>query len=105
MEQSNNELILKIARKRVAFKKHFTVYILLNLLLWVLFFFLFKGKEDKTFFNAILFLFLAWTIIIIGHYYFAMKWNKKMLDKEVESLMKEKEKEEDLKVQEFKTEN
>ena len=84
----NNALVLKTAKRRVAFKKHFTFYILVNLLLWVMFYFLFKGKEDKTFLHAILFILLTWTIIIIGHYFFAIKWNKKMLDKEVETLMK-----------------
>jgi len=86
-EIENNELILKTAKKRVAFKKHITFYILVNLLLWVVFFFLFKGKEDKTFFYCILFLLLIWTIVIIGHYFFAMKWNKKMLDKEIANLI------------------
>ena len=86
-EIENNELILKTAKKRVAFKKHITFYILVNLLLWVVFFFLFKGKEDKTFFYSILFLLLIWTIVIIGHYFFAMKWNKKMLDKEIANLI------------------
>ena len=87
-EIENNELILKTAKKRVAFKKHITFYILINLMLWVVFFFLFKGKEDKTFFYSILFLLLIWTIVIIGHYFFAMKWNKKMLDKEIANLIK-----------------
>ena len=86
-EIENNELILKTAKKRVAFKKHITFYILINLMLWVVFFFLFKGKEDKTFFYCILFLLLIWTIVIIGHYFFAMKWNKKMLDKEIANLI------------------
>ena len=84
----NNDLVLKTAKKRVAFKKHFTVYILLNLLLWVLYFFLFRKSEDKIFFNSILFVLITWTIIIIGHYFYAMRWNKKMLEKEIESLMK-----------------
>jgi hypothetical protein len=87
--QTNNELVLKTARKRVAFKKHLTVFILINLFLWILFFFLFKGKEDKTFLNTILFILLTWTIVIVAHYYYAMKWNKKMVEKEVQNLMKE----------------
>jgi hypothetical protein len=90
-----NDLVLKTAKKRVSFKKHLTVYILLNLLLWIVFFFIFKEKEDKTFFNAILFILLTWTIIIIGHYFYAIKWNKKMVEKEVESLIKETTKEQD----------
>ena len=89
----NNEVVLKTAKKRVAFKKHVTLYILVNLLLWVLFYFFFKGKEDQTFLQIILFVLASWTIVIIGHYFFAMKWNKKMLEKEVESLLQKQEKE------------
>ena len=89
-ELTNNDLVIKTAKRRVAFKKHFTAYILLNLLLWVLYFFLFRKSEDKMFFNCILFVLITWTIISVGHYFYAMRWNKKMLDKEIESLMKEK---------------
>jgi len=90
MEQSaNKDLIVKTAKKRVAFKKHVVIYTLVNLLLWVLFFFLFKGKEDTTFLYLILFVLLTWTIVLVGHYFYAMKWNKKMVEKEVQSLIKE----------------
>ena len=85
-ELAPDDLVLKTAKKRVGFKKHLTFYILINLLLWVVFFFIFKGKDDKTFFNSILFLLLIWTIVIVGHYFYAMKWNKKMLEKEIESI-------------------
>jgi uncharacterized membrane protein YGL010W len=87
---TNNELVLKTAKKRVTFKKHLTVYILLNLLLWVLYFFLFRKSEDKIFLQSVLFVFITWTIIVIGHYFYAMRWNKTMLEKEIESLMKER---------------
>jgi heme/copper-type cytochrome/quinol oxidase subunit 4 len=90
-ENTTNDLVLKTAKKRVGFKKHVTFYILANLLLWVVFFFLFKGKEDKTFLHAILFVLLIWTIIIVGHYFYAIKWNKKMLEKEVEKLREKNE--------------
>ena len=85
----NNELVVKTAKKRVAFKKHVTVYILVNLFLWLLFFFLFRGNEDKTFFYVILFILLTWSILVIGHYFYAMKWNKKMLEKEIANILKE----------------
>jgi len=88
-ELTNNDLVIKTAKKRVAFKQHITVYILLNLLLWVLYFFLFSKSEDKIFLQSILFVLITWTIIVILHYFYAMRWNKKMLDKEIESLLKE----------------
>ena len=86
---TNKDLVLKTAKKRVQFKKHFTVFVLVNLLLWIIFLFLFKGKEDKTFLQINLFVLFTWTVIIIGHYFYAIKWNKKMVDKEVQSILKE----------------
>jgi ACR3 family arsenite efflux pump ArsB len=90
---TNKYLILKTAKKRVHFKKHITIYILLNLLLWVIFLFLFRGKHanERVFLQINLFILCIWTILIIGHYFYAIKWNKKMIDKEVQSILKETE--------------
>jgi len=83
---ANNELILKTAKKRVTFKKHLTLYILINLLLWIIYFI---PLDPKTLLYTLLFVLLIWSLIIVGHYFYAIKWNKKMLEKEVENLMKE----------------
>jgi glucan phosphoethanolaminetransferase (alkaline phosphatase superfamily) len=95
---SNSELVLKTAKKRVAFKKHITIYILVNLFLWVLFLFLFKWKsiDEVTFLRIILFILFIWAIALAGHYFFAVKWNKKMLEKEIISLMKDNNKHEEI---------
>jgi len=81
----NRNIILKTAKKRVAFKKHVTLYILINMLLWIVFFI---PIDKKIFLYTLLFVLLAWTIIIVGHYFYAIKWNKKMLEKEVETILK-----------------
>jgi len=86
---TNKDLVLKTAKKRVQFKKHVTIFILVNLFLWIVYLFLFKGKEDKTFLQINLFILCIWTILIVGHYFYAIKWNKKMVDKEVQSILKE----------------
>jgi len=86
---TNKDLVLKTAKKRVQFKKHVTVFILVNLFLWIVFLFLFRDKEDKTFLQINLFILLSWAIILVGHYFYAIKWNKKMVEKEVQSLIKE----------------
>jgi len=88
---ANKDFIIKIAKKRVAFKKHLTIYILANLLLWISFFFLFKKLDnpENTFLYSFLFISLIWSILLIGHYFYAIKWNKKMVEKEVQSLIKE----------------
>jgi len=81
----NKDAILKTAKKRVAFKKHITLYVLINLLLWIVYFI----PINKTILlYTLLFVLLAWTLIIVGHYFYAIKWNKKMIEKEVETIMK-----------------
>jgi cation transport ATPase len=88
---ASKDLILKTAKKRVQFKQHMIIFILLNLLLWVVYFFLFRGKhtDDNTFLQVNLFILITWAIILIGHYFYAMKWNKQMVEKEVQALIKE----------------
>ena len=87
---AKKDLIVKVAKKRVAYKKHLTVYILANLLLWISFFFLFKKRDpENTFLYSFLFISLIWSVLIIGHYFIAIKWNKKMVEKEVQTLIKE----------------
>ncbi|MDR2972886.1 MAG: 2TM domain-containing protein [Bacteroidales bacterium] len=85
-ENTNNDLVLKTAKKRVGFKKHLTYYILINLMLWIIFFI---PLDHQTLLYVFLFVLLIWTIVIVGHYFFAIRWNKKMLEKEVKKLMKE----------------
>jgi hypothetical protein len=88
---ASKDIILKTAKKRVQFKQHVIIFILANLLLWVVYFFLFRGKHtgDATFFKANFFILLSWGIILAGHYFYAMKWNKQMVDKEVKAMIKE----------------
>ena len=82
----NNAFVLKTAKKRVRFKKHLTLYILINLMLWVVYFI---PLDRKTFLYVLLSILSIWTLVMIAHYFFAIKWNKKMLDKEVKSLLRE----------------
>ena len=78
---TSKDFILKIAKKRVAYKKHLTIYILVNLLLWVSFFFLFNKRDpENTFLYSFLFISLIWLILLTGHYFYATKWNKKMVE-------------------------
>ncbi|MCX7697244.1 MAG: 2TM domain-containing protein [Bacteroidales bacterium] len=81
------EDLLKIARKRVGFKVHLIIYILGNLLLWVLYF-LFFFLFDFTFPWAI-FPTLIWSIALGFHYFVVFKWNEKWVEKEYQKLVKE----------------
>ncbi len=78
------------ARKRVAFKIHLTIYILVNLFIWTLWYLLLKddtGMQDSKF-KAILALSICWLIAVVFHYLVVYKWRKKMVKDEVAHLIK-----------------
>ena len=52
--------LARMAARRTSFKIHLAIFILANAFLWVVWYFLFKGKEDITFLKAILFLLIVW---------------------------------------------
>lgn len=76
----------KMAGRRTAFKKHVAIFILLNAFFWVVWYFLFKGSEDKTFLMAILFVLIVWFLVITLHYLMVYKWTKSYKEKELTSL-------------------
>jgi hypothetical protein len=80
--------IYKKAKKRVQFKIHTLVYILVLLFLWIVWFFIFDKKTDSPFFEVVLFLSLVWSILIIGHYFFSYRWNNAMLENEIKKILK-----------------
>jgi len=87
--------IRRKAKKRVAFKKHSMMYFLICLLLWLIWFFLFKGSTDESLRMNILkfcfFVSLVWGICLFAHYLFVYKWNKTLIEKEIKHLKKEQE--------------
>jgi Tfp pilus assembly protein PilN len=78
----------KMASRRTGFKKHLAIFILLNAFLWVVWSFLFRDSEEKTFLMAILFVLLVWLLVIILHYLMVYKWTKSYKEKELNSLKK-----------------
>ena len=80
--------LAKMAGRRTSFKIHLAIFILANAFLWVVWFFLFKGKEDTTFLKAILFVLIVWLLAVILHYMIVYKWTKSYKDKELNSLKK-----------------
>ncbi len=91
--QEEKEIANK-AKKRVRFKIHITIYILICLLLWIFWNFILKGgSSSQSAFNAFLFITLVWGICIIAHYLLVYKWNKTYVEKEIKSLKEQREKE------------
>ena len=85
----------KRARKRIQFRIHLCIYILVVAFFWLLWFFLFKdtdGSARETFFKLSLAITLFWLLFIIGHYLFAYKWNQSHLEKEICKLLKKEKK-------------
>ena len=80
--------LTRMAARRTSFKIHFAIFILANAFLWVVWYFLFKGKEDKTFLMAILFVLIVWLLAVILHYMIVYKWTKSYKEKELTSLKK-----------------
>ena len=65
---------------------HLTIFLLANAFLWVVWYFLFKDKEDQTFLTAILFVLIVWLLGLIIHYLIAYKWTKNLKERELSSL-------------------
>ena len=80
--------LTRMAARRTSFKIHLAIFILANTFLWVVWYFLFKGKEDLTFLKAILFLLIVWLLAVILHYMIVYKWTKSYKEKELTSLKK-----------------
>lgn len=78
----------KMAARRTSFKIHFAIFLIANAFLWVVWCFLFKGKEDTTFLKAILFVFIVWLLAVVLHYMIVYKWTKSYKEKELSSLKK-----------------
>jgi len=93
--EQEEQTLRKKAQKRVSFKIHFTVFILVNLLIWLFWFFIFSNMDDGAFRQSTLktFFFISsvWSIFMIAHYLFIYKWNKSFVEKEIRRLKKEEE--------------
>ncbi len=82
----DEEKLRKIASRRTSFKIHFSIFLIANTFLWVVWFFLFKDKEEETFLTAILFLLIVWLLALILHYMIVYKWTRNYREKEFTSL-------------------
>ena len=85
--------LYKKASRRAAFKIHLAVYFLVNLIFWLIWFFIIKSEEPnptstKTL-NALIFFTIVWLLLLIGHYLAVYKWNKSLVEKELNKLLKE----------------
>ena len=85
--------LYKKASRRAAFKIHLAVYFLVNLIFWLIWFFIIQSEDPnptstKTL-NALIFFTILWLLLLIGHYLAVYKWNKSLIEKELNKLLKE----------------
>ena len=89
-EQENEQKLYSKARNRAAFRIHLLIFILVNALFWVIWYFVFRGTEaNDVFFKSVLFVTIAWLIILIGHNVFIRIFNSTILEKELKKIKKE----------------
>lgn len=95
VEESKEEKALrKKAKRRVNMRVHFTIFVLVNLILWLLYFFLFKESSlGSGMLKFCLGLTLIWAVIVYAHYLVVFKWGNRSVDKEVKKLRKQEAKE------------
>lgn len=103
--------IYKKANQRAHFKFHLAIYVLVMLVLWILYFFLFRAtapdasvadavkntKDQFSFFDFTVLVTALWTVIVVFHGLFIYKFNSSMLEKEIKALQKELAEQETLK--------
>lgn len=89
--EKNVQLYVK-AKQRVNFKIHITIFVLIMAIVWLIWGFIFKGSENQTFYKCLLFVTLIWGIFLIAHYLIVYKWNKSLIDKELEKLVNQENK-------------
>ena len=83
------------AKKRIRVKVHGTIYFLICLFFWLIWYFIFKGSKyedlDAAVLRSCFFVTLTWGICVVAHYLLVYKWNETLLEKEIKQLEKEKE--------------
>jgi small-conductance mechanosensitive channel len=82
--------LMKQARRRVNFKAHLVIFMLGNILLWILyalFYYLFNFIFPWAIFPTSI-----WFVVLILHYFIAFKWNDKWVDREYQKLLEEQRK-------------
>ncbi len=93
----NSEMVdkklYKKATRRAAFKIHLAIYLLVNLIFWLIWFFIIKSEESnptstKTL-KALIFFTIVWLLLLVGHYLAVYRWNKTLVEKELNKLLKE----------------
>jgi len=86
IDNDKREKLRERARSLVNFKVHFIVFILSNLLIWIIWLFLFYAFQVSQLWAV--FPTMIWLILLIFHYLWVYRWNATQVEKEYNRLVK-----------------
>ena len=80
--------MINVAKVRVIFKIHIAVFLVLNLIIWALWFTLFDAVVTDAYTSNIILkvslcITIVWLLIVILHYCIAYKWSRTFIEKEL----------------------
>lgn len=87
--------MINVSKIRVIFKIHIAVFLVLNLIIWALWFTLFDAVVTDAYTSNIILkvslcITIVWLLIIILHYAIAYKWSKTFVEKELSRLKRQR---------------
>lgn len=87
--------MINVAKVRVIFKIHIAVFLVLNLIIWALWFTLFDAVVTDAYTSNIILkvslcITIVWLLIVILHYCIAYKWSRTFIEKELSRLKKQR---------------
>ena len=87
--------MINVSKIRVIFKIHIAVFLVLNLIIWALWFTLFDAVVTDAYTSNIILkvslcITIVWLLIVILHYAIAYRWGKTFVEKELSRLKKQR---------------
>ena len=87
--------MINVSKSRVIFKIHIAVFLVLNLIIWALWFTLFDAVVTDAYTSNIILkvslcITIVWLLIVILHYAIAYRWGKTFVEKELSRLKKQR---------------
>ncbi len=87
--------MINASKSRVIFKIHLTVFVVVNLIIWALWFTLFNAVVTDAYISsailkAFLCVTLVWFLIVLLHFLIAYRWNRTLVEKELARIRKQR---------------
>lgn len=90
MDEKKDDRLWRLARKRAAFKQNLTSYIIINILLWIIWWYTSGRHGDHNGWPWPLWVMIFWGLGVVFNYFDAYRGDKETLaEKEYEKLKKQ----------------